>query len=182
MAVLVTLRPDGEPSTSVVTAVPSHPVTGEQVVAFVARGATAEFANLRRLPRATLVFRSSSEPVAVIGPVERAGPDDDLPGLGADALSGLLREVFHAAGGARDDLDTHDRIMTAERRTAVLLRPRRTDQPVRVWIIHRLDVRRRGDGRGRRPVAAGHGWPVVLVLPSGQVGVMGAQPSRAPWR
>ncbi len=46
-----------------------HPVAGEQVVAFVARGATAEFADLRRLPRATLVFRSSSERVAVIGPL-----------------------------------------------------------------------------------------------------------------
>ena len=35
LAVLVTLRPDGEPSTSVVTAgALPHPVTGEQVVAY----------------------------------------------------------------------------------------------------------------------------------------------------
>ena len=126
LAVLVTLRPDGEPSTSVVNAgVLPHPVTGEEVVAFVARGATAKLANLRRVPRATLVFRSGWEWVAVTGPVELAGPDDDLPGLGADALPGLLRDVFHAAGGAHDDLDTYDRIMAAEHRTAVLLRPQR---------------------------------------------------------
>ena len=126
LAVLVTLRPNGEPSTSVVNAgVLPHPVTGEEVVAFVARGATAKLANLRRHPRATLVFRSGWEWVAVTGPVELAGPDDDLPGLGADALPDLLREVFHAAGGAHDDLDIYDRIMAAERRTAVLLRPQR---------------------------------------------------------
>ena len=37
----------------------------------------------------------------------------------------LLRDVFHAAGGAHEDLDTYDRVMATERRTAVLLRPER---------------------------------------------------------
>ena len=126
LAVLVTLRPDGEPSTSIVNAgIVRHPVTDGEVVAFVARGGTAKLANLRRHPRATLVFRAGWEWVAVTGPVELAGPDDDLPGLDAAAVPGLLREVFHAAGGVHDDLDSYDRVMAAERRTAVLLRPER---------------------------------------------------------
>jgi PPOX class probable F420-dependent enzyme len=126
LAVLVTRRPDGEPSTSVVNAgILRHPVTEGEVVAFVARGGTAKLANLRRHPRATLVFRAGWEWVAVTGPVELVGPDDDLPGLGAGAVPGLLRDVFHAAGGVHDDLDGYDRVMAAERRTAVLLRPER---------------------------------------------------------
>jgi len=76
-------------------------------------------------PRATLVFRAGWEWVAVTGPVELAGPDDDLPGLAADAVPPLLRDVFHAAGGAHDDLDAYDRAMATERRTAVLIRPER---------------------------------------------------------
>jgi hypothetical protein len=56
---LFTRRPDGEPSTSVVNAgIVRHPVTDGEVVAFVARGGTAKLANLRRHPRATLVFRA----------------------------------------------------------------------------------------------------------------------------
>jgi PPOX class probable F420-dependent enzyme len=126
LAVLVTLRRDGEPSTSVVNAgILSHPVTAGEVVAFVARGGTAKLANLRRRPRATLVFRAGWEWVAVTGPVELVGPDDHLPDLDADAVPRLLRDVFHAAGGAHDDLDTYDHIMATERRTAVLLRPER---------------------------------------------------------
>ncbi|MGI5126250.1 TIGR03618 family F420-dependent PPOX class oxidoreductase [Pseudonocardia sp. CA-107938] len=122
LAVLVTQRPDGRPSTSVVNAgVLPHPVSGAPTVAFVARGATAKLANLRREPTATLVFRSGWEWVAVRGSVELAGPDDELPGL-AD-LPALLRDVYHAAGGHHPDLDEYDRAMAADRRTAVLLTP-----------------------------------------------------------
>lgn len=121
LAVLVTLRKDGQPSTSVVNAgVLPHPVTGTHTVAFVARGATAKLANLRRDPHATLVFRSGWEWVAVRGPVELVGPDDPLPGVD---LRALLRDIYHAAGGQHDDLDVYDREMAADRRTAVLLRP-----------------------------------------------------------
>lgn len=123
LAVLVTLRADGQPSTSVVNAgVLPHPVTGADTVAFVARGATAKLANLRRDPRATLVFRSGWEWVAVRGPVELVGPDDELPGVD---LPVLLRDIYHAAGGNHDDLDVYDREMAADRRTAVLLAPDR---------------------------------------------------------
>jgi PPOX class probable F420-dependent enzyme len=124
LAVLVTTRSDGQPSASVVNAgVLPHPRTGEETVAFVARGATAKLANLRRDPRATLVFRSGWEWVAVRGPVELAGPDDALPGV--DDLPALLRDIYHAAGGQHPDLDAYDREMAADRRTAVLLTPQR---------------------------------------------------------
>ena len=126
LAVGVTLRQDGEPSTSVVNAgVLGHPLTGEPVVGFVAVGGTAKLANLRRHPRATLVFRAGWEWVAVAGAVDLAGPDDALPGLDAGALPGLLREIFHAAGGTHQDLDEYDRVMAAERRAAVFVRPER---------------------------------------------------------
>ena len=68
-----------DPAVSVVNAgVLAHPLTGEPVVAFVARGATAKLVNLRAHPRATLVFRAGWEWIAVRGPVELAGPDDPL--------------------------------------------------------------------------------------------------------
>jgi PPOX class probable F420-dependent enzyme len=132
LAVLVTLRPDGQPSASVVNAgVLPNPVGGSATVAFVARGGTAKLANLRRDSHATLVFRSGWEWVAVRGPVELAGPDDPLPGIGPDRLPQLLRDIYQAAGGDHHDLAEYDRVMAAERRTAVLLHPQRfTTNPV----------------------------------------------------
>jgi PPOX class probable F420-dependent enzyme len=122
LAVLVTTGRDA-PSVSLVNAgVLAHPVTGAPTLAFVARGATAKLANLRKDPRATLVFRSGWEWVAVRGSVELAGPDDPLAGVD---LRELLRDIYAAAGGQHSDLDEYDRVMAAERRTAVLLRPER---------------------------------------------------------
>jgi PPOX class probable F420-dependent enzyme len=122
LAVLVTSGRD-MPSVSLVNAgVLPHPVTGAPTVAFVARGATAKLANLRKDPRATLVFRSGWEWVAVRGPVELAGPDDPLAGVD---LRQLLRDIYVAAGGEHPDLDEYDRTMAAERRTAVLVKPTR---------------------------------------------------------
>jgi hypothetical protein len=103
----------------------AHPLTGQPVVGFVAVGGSAKLVNLRRHPRATLVFRAGWEWVAVAGPAVLAGPDDVLPGLAPGAVPGLLRDVFHAAGGTHDDLDEYDRVMAAERRAAVFVRPER---------------------------------------------------------
>jgi PPOX class probable F420-dependent enzyme len=126
LAVLVTTRPDGDPNVAVVNAgILPHPVSGKPVVALVSRGGTAKLRNLRERPRATLVFRSGWDWLAVAGPVEIAGPDDALPGLPADRVPGLLRDIFHAAGGTHPDLDEYDREMVADRRAAVLLDPRR---------------------------------------------------------
>ena len=126
LGVLVTLDGAGEPQVSVVNAgVLPHPVTGAPRVALVARGRTAKLRNLRRHPRATIVFRAGWEWVAVEGPCELAGPDDPLPGLAPDRIPQLLRDIFHAAGGHHPDLAEYDRAMAAERRTAVLIEPAR---------------------------------------------------------
>jgi PPOX class probable F420-dependent enzyme len=132
LATLVTLRPDGRPSVSIVNAgVLSHPVDGATTVAFVARGGTAKLANLRRNPHAVLVFRAGWEWVAVHGPAELAGPDDPLPGLGPNRLPQVLRDIYHAAAGNHPDLAEYDRVMATERRTAVLVHPERfTTNPV----------------------------------------------------
>jgi hypothetical protein len=126
LAVLITSRGDGTPAPAVVNAgVLPHPVTGEPVVAFVARGSTAKLTNLRGHPAATLVFRAGWEWVAVAGPAELAGPDDPLPGLDNERLRQLLRDIYTAAGGVHDDLAVYDRVMADERRTAVLVHPDR---------------------------------------------------------
>ena len=54
-----------------------------------------------------------------------AGPDDPQPGVDADRLRRLLREIFTAAGGTHEDWDAYDQVMAAERRAAILLSPDR---------------------------------------------------------
>ena len=126
LAVVVTQRGDGSPQASIANAgVLAHPVRGEAVVGVVVRGDTRKHANLRRRPRATVVFRAGWEWVAVEGPVDLAGPDDALEGLDTDRVPQLLRDVFSAAGGTHDDWDEYDRVMAAERRLAVLVEPER---------------------------------------------------------
>jgi PPOX class probable F420-dependent enzyme len=126
LAVVVTQRADGSPQTSIANAgVLAHPVTGEAVVGVVVAGDTRKHANLRRRPRATVVFRAGWEWVAVEGPVDLAGPDDPLDDLDAGRVPQVLRDVFSAAGGTHDDWEEYDRVMAAERRLAVLLRPER---------------------------------------------------------
>ncbi|TKK82232.1 pyridoxamine 5'-phosphate oxidase [Kribbella jiaozuonensis] len=124
LAVAITQRRSGEPAASVVNAgVLDHPLTGEPIVAFVARGHTAKLKHLRRTPQATLVFRAGWQWIGVSGSVELAGPDDPLPGIDAERLRVLLRDIYAAAGGVHPDLDEYDREMVADRRTAVLIRP-----------------------------------------------------------
>jgi hypothetical protein len=89
------------------------------------RGDTRKRANLRRRPRATVVFRAGWAWVAVEGPVDLAGPDDPLDGFDVDGVPQLLRDVFTAAGGTHDDWDEYDRVMAEERRVAVLVHPER---------------------------------------------------------
>jgi PPOX class probable F420-dependent enzyme len=126
LAVMITIDAAGAPQVSVVNAgVLPHPLTAVPCVAAVAQGGTAKLRNLRRRPYATLVFRAGWQWVAVAGPCQLAGPDDALPGLPADRLPQLLRDIFHAAGGSHSDLDEYDRVMAAERRAAVLVEPER---------------------------------------------------------
>jgi hypothetical protein len=100
-----------------------HPVTGESVVGFVARGGVRKLANLRARPRVTVVFRAGWEWAAVEGEAELAGPDDPLVGLASEDLPRLLRTVYAAAvGGINDDWKELDHTMEEERHTAVLVR------------------------------------------------------------
>jgi PPOX class probable F420-dependent enzyme len=126
LCVVTTLRKDSTIQASVVNAgVLDHPLTGQPVAAFVAAGGGHKLANLRARPRATMVLRAGWQWVAVEGAAELAGPDDPLPGIDGERLRVLLREIFTAAGGTHDDRDTYDRVMAAERRTAVLVTPDR---------------------------------------------------------
>jgi PPOX class probable F420-dependent enzyme len=125
LSVVSTVRPDGTIQASVVNAgVMAHPLTGAPIVAFVAAG-RRKLVNLRRDPTITVVVRSGWTWAAVEGSAEIVGPDDPLPGIDADRLRTLLREIFSAAGGTHDDWDTYDRVMREEGRAGVLVLPRR---------------------------------------------------------
>ena len=126
LGVVSTLRPDGTIQSSVVNVgVLPHPVTGQQVVAFVSRGGARRLGHLRARPRATILLRAGWQWAAAEGAVQLCGPDDPLPGVDAERLRALLREIFTAAGGTHDDWAAYDAAMAAERRTAVLVTPER---------------------------------------------------------
>lgn len=126
LVVVATARPDGSVHASVVNAgVLPDPVGGQPCIGLVARADARKLAHLRRSGRATVVFRSGWEWVAVEGPVRVAGPDDPLAGLGPDDVRTLLRDIFVAAGGTHDDWGEYDQVMARERRTAVLVEPER---------------------------------------------------------
>jgi PPOX class probable F420-dependent enzyme len=126
LGVVSTLRPDGTIQSSVVNVgVLGHPLSGEQVVAFVSQGSARRLGHLRAKPRATVVLRAGWQWAAAEGAVQLCGPGDPLPGVDAERLRVLLREIFTAAGGTHDDWDTYDATMAAERRTAVLVTPER---------------------------------------------------------
>lgn len=121
-AVVTTPRRDGSAQASLVNAGVFHePGTGRPVVAFVARGGTVKLRNLHRDPRSTVVFRAGPRWVAVEGRATLIGPDDPHPAVPPQAVPGLLREVFTAAGGTHDNWAEYDRVMAEERRTIVLV-------------------------------------------------------------
>ena len=126
LAVLATTRRDGSVHASVVNAgVLDDPITHLPAVGVVVSGATVKLRLLRRVGRAAVVFRAGWEWVAVEGPIRLIGPDDLPDGFTADGVRQLLRDVFTAAGGTHDDWAEFDRVMAAERRTAVVVDPAR---------------------------------------------------------
>ena len=126
LSVVSTVRADGTIQSTVVNAgVLAHPVTGTPVVAFTTRANAAKLPNLRARPRASVVVRAGWNWAAAEGPAELAGPADPLPGVDAERLRLLLREVFTAAGGTHDDWATYDRVMAQEGRAVVLVAPER---------------------------------------------------------
>jgi len=126
LAIVSTNRADGTIQSSLVNAgVMTSPIDGADVVAFVARGDSLKLRILRARPYANVVFRAGWEWVAVEGATTLIGPDDPNPAVDAADLPTLLRAVFVAAGGQHDDWDEYDRVMAAERRTAVMVTPSR---------------------------------------------------------
>lgn len=126
LATVAMTLPDGTAHTSVVNAgVLDHPVDGTPVVGFVVRGDSYKLRRLRVDPKATVLFRVGWDWAAAAGPVQIVGPNDELPGFDPENVPGLLRDVFVAAGGSHEDWDEYDRVMAAERRTAILLQPDR---------------------------------------------------------
>jgi PPOX class probable F420-dependent enzyme len=126
LAVVTTTRADGSVQASLVNAgVLAHPGDGNDVVGYVARGDSRKLVNLRARPSATVVVHTGWEWAAVEGSAELIGPDDPHPAVGVGDLAPLLRAVFVAAGGTHDDWDEYDAVMARERRTVVLVRPRR---------------------------------------------------------
>jgi PPOX class probable F420-dependent enzyme len=125
LVVVSTSRADGSIQSSVVNAgVLPHPVTGADVAAFVTYG-PVKLANLRARPRIAMTVRAGWRWVTLEGDAEIAGPDDPYPAVDTDARRLLLRAIYTAAGGVHEDWDEYDRVMAAERRAAVLVRPER---------------------------------------------------------
>lgn len=125
LGVVATLRPDASIQSSLVNAgVVAHPTSGTQVLAFATAG-SVKLANLRVRPVVTTTFSSGWQSATVEGHVELAGPDDPQPWLDPERLRLQLREVLVGAGDTHDDWDEYDRVMAAERRTAVLITPGR---------------------------------------------------------
>lgn len=125
LAIVSTSRADSSlQSTLVNVGVIDHPATGERVLGIVTAG-RVKLANLRRRPQISVAFRSGWHFATVEGAAELAGPDDPRAWLTAERLRLLLREIFTAAGGSHDDWAEYDRVMAADRRAAVLVRPTR---------------------------------------------------------
>ena len=125
LVVVATLREDATIQSSLVNAgVLIHPVTGEEVLAFVTYG-KVKLANLRARPQVAATFRNGWQYATVEGNAELVGPDDPQSWLDAEGLRLLLREVFTSAGGTHDDWDEYDRVMAEQRRTVVLVKPTR---------------------------------------------------------
>ena len=122
LSVVVTRRFDHTPQTSVVNAgVIQHPLTGAEVVAFVAAGQSRKLTNLRADPTIAVVARAGWQWATVEGSATLVGPDDATPDIDQERLRLLLRAIFSAAGGTHDDWDAYDRVMRDEHRTAVLV-------------------------------------------------------------
>lgn len=119
LAIVSTLRADQSIQASLVN---TGIIDGK--LAFVTYG-KVKLANLRQRPQVTVAFRNGWQWAAAEGTATLAGPDDPRPGLDAEGLRLLLRQIFTAAGGTHDDWDEYDRVMREQRRTAVLITPTR---------------------------------------------------------
>ncbi len=121
LCVAAVTRADGSVHASVVNAGPmAHPLSGNDVVAFVVRSDAVKVGRLRATGRGSLTFRRGWRWVGVEGPCDIFGLDDDRLDL-----PNLLRDIFKAAGGTHDDWVEFDRVMAHEQRVGVLIHPER---------------------------------------------------------
>lgn len=126
LAVVSTARSDGAVLSSVVNAgVMAHPVTGDEIVAFVSGGSAGRLDHIRQGRPVTVVARRGWRWVGISGPADLIGPDDATDGFDDDGVRLLLRDIFSAAGGTHDDWDEYDRVMLKDRRVAALVNPDR---------------------------------------------------------
>lgn len=126
LAIACATRADGTVQASLVNAgVTGDPRDRRDVIGFVARGDSVKLRHLRARPYANVIFRGGWEWVATEGAATLIGPDDPVPGFDLADLPALLRTIFVDAGGTHDDWPEYDRVMAAERRTAVLVTPER---------------------------------------------------------
>src|SRR3954453_4424701 len=126
LATIAVARPDGTVQATVVNAgLLESPFDRRPVVGVVVRSAAAKVGYVRRSPQAAVTFRVSWQWATVEGSGTLVGPDDPQPGIDAERLRLLLREVYVACGGTHDDFDEFDRVMAAERRLALLVTPSR---------------------------------------------------------
>ena len=119
LAIVSTLRADQTIQSSLV----NTGIVGDRL-AFVTYGAV-KLANLRARPQISVAFHSGWRYATVEGRASLVGPDDPSPGVDAEGLRLLLREIFTAAGGTHDNWDEYDRTMVSQRRAAVLITPTR---------------------------------------------------------
>lgn len=123
LAVVSTVQRDGRVLSSVVNGgVMVDPTSGSESIAFVSAGDAARLAHIRRGSEVTVTVRRGWRWLGVTGPARIIGPDEPVPDV---ELAQLLRDVFRSAGGSHDDWDEYDRVMTDERRAAVLVAPAR---------------------------------------------------------
>lgn len=126
LATISLVLPNGTAHASVVNAgVLPHPVGGQPVVGFVVRGDSYKLRRIRKDNRVTVLMRVSWNWAAAVGEADIIGPQDSFDGFDAAGVPQLMRDVFIAAGGDHDDWDEYDRVMAAEARTAILVRPNR---------------------------------------------------------
>src|SRR5690242_18831102 len=130
LSVVVTRRADMTPQTSVVNAgVLRHPSTCVESVAFVSVSTARKLINPRADPTIAVVIRAGWQWVSVEGRASLVGPDDPEPDVDDERLRVLLREICRAAGRTHEYSAEFDRIMKAERRTAVFVAPHAVVSP-----------------------------------------------------
>lgn len=132
LAMVSLARGDGSVHTSLVNAgITPHPVDGHPVVGLVVRGDSYKLRLAAQNPHMTVAWRHGWQWVSTEGPVDICGPDHIFDGVDPAAVPTLLRTVFSDIGGTHDDWDEYDRVMTAERRTAMFVEPARVRGVVR---------------------------------------------------